>query len=144
MARVAVLPGEPVSRTPLVMDHTSDELHMRDYNEKRRVLTSQSSGPVSSANGDGEKPAVRDLLVYYARHSTMHGIPSIVGSRLYRGRRSVWYRMCHLFLLGLCFFKVGFFWWVFFLRVQPGPVSSMSWVLIKHEYKINLMKAICF
>ena len=71
------------------MDHTGDELHMTDYNEKRRVLTSQNSGPILSPTEEGEKPAVRDLLVYYARHSTMHGIPSIVGSRLYRGRRSV-------------------------------------------------------
>ncbi|KAL8579750.1 hypothetical protein ACOMHN_066563 [Nucella lapillus] len=61
-------------------------MHMADYNEKRRVLKTQDSG----VEEDGEKPEVRDLLVYYARHSTMHGIPSIVGSKLYRGRRIFW------------------------------------------------------
>ncbi|XP_076455797.1 bile acid-sensitive ion channel-like [Babylonia areolata] len=70
--------------------NSRDMLHMTDYTGKRRVLRSQSSGPASPTNQDGEKPAVRDLLVYYARHSTMHGIPSIVGSRLYRGRRIFW------------------------------------------------------
>ncbi|KAK6182491.1 hypothetical protein SNE40_010170 [Patella caerulea] len=33
---------------------------------------------------------VRDLLVHYAKHSTMHGVPSIVGSKLYRGRNIFW------------------------------------------------------
>ncbi|XP_076437335.1 bile acid-sensitive ion channel-like [Babylonia areolata] len=62
------------------------EMNLAEYNEKKRVLKQQDS----SHEEDGEKPAVRDLLVYYARHSTMHGIPSIVGSRLYRGRRIFW------------------------------------------------------
>ncbi|RUS79052.1 hypothetical protein EGW08_013178, partial [Elysia chlorotica] len=33
---------------------------------------------------------IQDLLVYYAKNSTMHGIPSIVGSELYRGRHFFW------------------------------------------------------
>lgn len=51
---------------------------------RKRKSISPSLNPVEEDAGEA---AVKDLLVYYARHSTMHGIPSIVGSRLYRGRR---------------------------------------------------------
>ncbi|PVD35949.1 hypothetical protein C0Q70_02918 [Pomacea canaliculata] len=54
---------------------------------RTRKSISPSLNPVEEDAGEA---AVKDLLVYYARHSTMHGIPSIVGSRLYRGRRVFW------------------------------------------------------
>ncbi|KAK7093044.1 hypothetical protein V1264_008700 [Littorina saxatilis] len=72
------------------MDSSVDELNMKDYNEKKRVLSAKDSSHMPSEQEESESPAVRDLLVYYARHSTMHGIPSIVGSRLYKGRRIFW------------------------------------------------------
>ena len=46
-------------------------------------------GPKYHMEGIRDQKGVKNLLVYYARHSTMHGIPSIVGSKLYRGRRYV-------------------------------------------------------
>ncbi|XP_059145396.1 acid-sensing ion channel 5-like [Physella acuta] len=48
---------------------------------------------IYEADNDDEEPVKltnRDLLVYYAQNSTMHGVPSIVGSELYRGRHIFW------------------------------------------------------
>ncbi|BFZ22505.1 hypothetical protein BsWGS_25544 [Bradybaena similaris] len=39
---------------------------------------------------DDDDQPVKDLLMYYAKNSTMHGIPTIVGSELYRGRHIFW------------------------------------------------------
>ncbi|XP_071104046.1 acid-sensing ion channel 5-like [Haliotis cracherodii] len=54
--------------------------------DKAHVL--QEDDPLDA--GEPDKKGVKNLLIYYARHSTMHGIPSIVGSRLYRGRSIFW------------------------------------------------------
>ncbi|GFN75923.1 degenerin unc-8, partial [Plakobranchus ocellatus] len=43
-----------------------------------------------STEDDDDDDNVKDLLVYYAKNSTMHGIPTIVGSELYRGRHIFW------------------------------------------------------
>ncbi|KAL8592556.1 hypothetical protein ACOMHN_030241 [Nucella lapillus] len=79
--------------------NSREMMHMSEY-KRKQVLSTESSWLSSSTNQDDDKPAVRDLLVYYARHSTMHGVPSIVGSRLYRGRRLFWcFVVCVMALL---------------------------------------------
>ncbi|KAH9519250.1 hypothetical protein Btru_075052 [Bulinus truncatus] len=59
------------------------------------VVNTNNSSPVLEKkrkfiDEDDEEEPVKDLLVYYAQNSTMHGVPSIVGSELYRGRHVFW------------------------------------------------------
>ncbi|KAK6970755.1 acid-sensing ion channel 5-like isoform X1 [Biomphalaria glabrata] len=79
-----VLNSEPLSngsRPPSTVLATNNS--SPTHEKKRKFLDEdEDEEPVKLTN--------RDLLVYYAQNSTMHGVPSIVGSELYRGRHVFW------------------------------------------------------
>ncbi|GFS10528.1 hypothetical protein ElyMa_001325400 [Elysia marginata] len=77
-----VMEESPSQSPPLSNGNTGDGSCASSLSQggspKRRKLVEEDSGDDSN---------VQDLLVYYAKNSTMHGIPTIVGSELYRGRQ---------------------------------------------------------
>ncbi|XP_012940280.1 uncharacterized protein LOC101849139, partial [Aplysia californica] len=75
-------------------EHNSVTSSVTSHHRKKKLDDDEDEEPTKeetvSSSWLGQSQERQDLLVYYARNSTMHGIPSIVGSKLYRGRHIFW------------------------------------------------------
>lgn len=88
--------GDTSDSYPLkVMEENSQSQPLSNGNTDASCASSLSTGGSPKRrklveDDDDDDSNIHDLLVYYAKNSTMHGIPTIVGSELYRGRHIFW------------------------------------------------------